>query len=63
MTDCNSLQNCPEGIDPDKFHEMVAERAYLKAEKRGFAAGYEMEDWLEAEQQVSNQCHNWSQEV
>lgn len=63
MSDCNSLQNGPEGIEPVKFHKMIAERAYLKAEKRSFAADYEMKNWLEAEQEVSNQCHNWSQEV
>ncbi len=64
MTDKKSQQNNHNNdIDPDKFREMVAERAYLKAEKRGFATGYEMEDWLEAEQELSNQYHNWSQEV
>ncbi|MDD4904629.1 MAG: DUF2934 domain-containing protein [Methylobacter tundripaludum] len=64
MTDKKSQQNNHNNdIDPDKFSEMVAERAYLKAEKRGFVAGHELEDWLEAEQEVSNQCHNGSQEV
>jgi hypothetical protein len=64
MTDKKSQQNKHNNdSDPDKFREMVAERAYLKAEKRGFVAGHEIEDWLEAEQEVSNQCHNWSQEV
>ncbi len=29
----------------------IAELAYYKAEKRGFAPGYELEDWLEAEQE------------
>lgn len=61
MTNCNSHQNCPEGIDPDNFREMVAECAYLKAETRGFAPGYETEDWLEAEQEVSNHCYYRSQ--
>jgi hypothetical protein len=28
----------------------VAELAYLKAESRGFIPGYELDDWLEAEQ-------------
>jgi hypothetical protein len=27
--------------------------AYLRAERRGFAAGYEIEDWLAAEAEVS----------
>jgi hypothetical protein len=50
-------------IDPDKFREMVAERAYCKAKKRGFIAGHEMEDWLEAEEELRNQCFYWFQEV
>lgn len=50
-------------IDPNKFREMVAERAYRKAEKRGFIAGHELEDWLEAETEVRNQCLYWCQEV
>lgn len=29
----------------------IAELAYSKAESRGFAPGYELEDWLEAEQE------------
>ncbi len=48
-------------IDPDELQEMIAERAYRKAEKRGFEPGHEMADWLEAEQEVSNQCRYWSQ--
>jgi hypothetical protein len=45
--------------EPDRFREMVAERAYAKAEKRGFAPGNELEDWLEAEQEIKNQCFYW----
>ena len=30
----------------------IREAAYLKAERRGFAPGHELEDWLEAEQEV-----------
>lgn len=48
-------------IDPDEFREMVAERAYCKAQKRGFEPGHEMDDWLEAEREISNQCRYWSQ--
>ncbi|HUL47692.1 MAG TPA: DUF2934 domain-containing protein [Steroidobacteraceae bacterium] len=31
---------------------MIAEAAYLRAERRGFAAGHETEDWLAAEVEV-----------
>ncbi len=42
-------------IDVDEFRELVAKNAYYRSEKRGFEDGYELEDWLEAEQEVSNQ--------
>lgn len=32
---------------------MIAEAAYYKAEKRNFDDGFEMEDWLEAEREIS----------
>jgi len=32
--------------------EMIAEAAYYKAEKRGFAPGMELQDWLEAEREI-----------
>ncbi len=31
---------------------MIAEAAYFIAEQRGFAAGDELSDWLQAEQQI-----------
>jgi len=31
---------------------LIAENAYLRAERRGFAPGHETEDWLEAEAEV-----------
>jgi Protein of unknown function (DUF2934) len=31
---------------------MIAEAAYLRAERRGFAPGHETEDWLAAEAEV-----------
>lgn len=34
-------------------HE-IAERAYFKAEARGFSPGNELNDWLEAEQELMN---------
>jgi hypothetical protein len=33
-------------------HAMIAESAYLRAERRGFAPGHETEDWLAAEAEV-----------
>ena len=41
-------------IDGEALRAMIVEAAYLnlKAEKRGFAPGREMEDWLEAEKEI-----------
>ena len=39
-------------ITPDMRRGMIAEAAYLRAERRGFAPGYENEDWLAAEAEV-----------
>ena len=33
-------------------YERIAENAYLRAERRGFEPGHELEDWLAAEQEV-----------
>lgn len=33
-------------------HKAIQEAAYFKAEKRGFAPGHELDDWLEAEREV-----------
>ena len=34
------------------WHRMISETAYYRAERRGFAAGYEYEDWVWAEEEV-----------
>ena len=46
-------------IDSETEHEMIAERAYLKAQKRNFAPGFELDDWLEAEKEIKNQSLYW----
>lgn len=35
-----------------EIYEMIAEAAYYRAQKRGFAPGLEAEDWREAEAEV-----------
>jgi hypothetical protein len=59
-TEHGSLSNTySPDIGVDEFREMVAVNAYYRAEKRGFEDGYELEDWLEAEQEISNQRRYW----
>jgi hypothetical protein len=38
--------------------QMVAEAAYFRAERRGFAPGNEMSDWLQAEVDVESVLHS-----
>lgn len=35
--------------------ELIAIAAYLRAEKRGFAPGLELDDWLAAESEINGQ--------
>ena len=44
-----SAPSAPTGIEPEVRRQMVAIEAYFLAERRGFAIGYEVEDWLAAE--------------
>jgi hypothetical protein len=46
-------------IDLDEFREMVAVNAYYRSEKRGFEEGYELDNWLEAEREISRQRRYW----
>jgi len=39
-------------VTEDMRRGMIAEGAYLRAERRGFAGGHEDEDWLAAEAEV-----------
>jgi len=50
----------PKAIKPDvirepgarELYEMIARAAYYRAEKRGFAPGFEADDWARAEAEV-----------
>lgn len=39
-------------LTPEARHALIAEAAYLRAERRGFEPGRETEDWLAAEVEV-----------
>jgi Protein of unknown function (DUF2934) len=39
-------------IDPDYRRALIAEEAYLRSERRGFASGHEVQDWLAAESEI-----------
>lgn len=37
----------------EELRASIARAAYFRSERRGFAPGYELEDWLAAEREVS----------
>ncbi len=39
-------------IGPEERRAMIAQNAYLRAERRGFEPGHESEDWFAAEAEV-----------
>jgi hypothetical protein len=39
-------------LTPEERHRVVAEAAYFIAERRGFAGGSPVEDWLQAEADI-----------
>ena len=39
-------------IDPERRRALIAEAAYFRAERRGFAPGHEAEDWVAAETEI-----------
>jgi hypothetical protein len=39
-------------ISAEELRKLIAEAAYYRAKERGFAPGYEVEDWVQAEAEV-----------
>jgi Protein of unknown function (DUF2934) len=44
----------PKSVDPNVRRQLVAAEAYFLAERRGFRAGGELEDWVAAEATVDS---------
>ena len=42
-----------ELVMEEQTRAMIEEAAYFLAQKRGFSPGYEMQDWLQAEEQIT----------
>lgn len=51
----SSLQRREIPSYSDSREARIAEAAYWRAERRGFAPGGEMEDWLEAEKEIDRE--------
>lgn len=48
----SSKPEAGQAIDAVQRYEMIARAAYYRAERRSFAAGSELQDWLEAEAEI-----------
>jgi Protein of unknown function (DUF2934) len=46
--------NAAVAVDPEMRRRLVAAEAYFFAERRGFSAGSEVEDWVAAERVVDS---------
>jgi len=53
----NPVVSASLSVTPEERWKMVAVAAYLKAEKRGFATGNELDDWTEAEREIDMLFH------
>ena len=52
----NSTLTLETFFSPEEHHQMIAKAAYLRAQRRGFEAGHELDDWLWAEHEVNSAC-------
>jgi hypothetical protein len=44
--------NAQAEVSPEELRKLISEAAYFRAKQRGFAPGYELEDWIQAEAEV-----------
>ena len=44
-----------DAVDPEVRHRMISEAAYRLYAQRGYVEGFELEDWLRAEAEVTQQ--------
>jgi hypothetical protein len=49
-------------FDPDLRHRMISEAAYYLYSQRGYAEGYDFDDWLTAEAQIDDLLMNRERE-
>ncbi len=58
--DCDPAPDTPfavgteSEIDADLRHRLISDAAYARYCKRGYADGYDVEDWLDAEAEVDH---------
>ena len=47
-------------FNPEQQHRMICEAAYFRAERRGFVGGDPLQDWIEAEREVTRDAPSGS---
>jgi len=53
-------EGAQDAMDPDFRHRLISEAAYGLYEQRGYAEGYDVDDWLQAEAAVDHLLLNRS---
>jgi hypothetical protein len=54
----NAVMGFLESVDPGVRRQLIAAEAYFLAERRGFAAGNELADWVAAEAVVDSRLQH-----
>jgi hypothetical protein len=49
-------------VDPERRAALIAQAAYFRAQKRGFAPGHDVADWLAAEAEVDSRLLRGAQD-
>jgi len=47
-------EGAQDAIDADLRHRMISEAAYRRYAERGYADGYDLDDWLQSEAEVDH---------
>jgi hypothetical protein len=51
------------GVSSEEKYQLIAEAAYFRSEKRSFAPGNELKDWLDAEAEIESRLTGTSASI
>jgi len=51
-------EGAQDAVDPDLRHRLISEAAFQRYTERGYADGYDLDDWLQAEAEVDHMLLN-----
>ncbi|MCC6534097.1 MAG: DUF2934 domain-containing protein [Burkholderiales bacterium] len=52
------VEGSHDELDPDLRHRLISDAAYALYAQRGYADGYDMDDWLQAEAMIDHTLLN-----